>query len=474
MKRAWVVSVFGAMFVIAGFFVPDAGAQMSTPIALSDSLGTTIDAKERAAYHLFPEIKDFTWGQVVRLQSGEYRLEYKDSASGGVILLSKAITSKAVDELRVHVMFAEKYFHLRDSQYVGTSPEAHALYLLALRYASEGSYDRTLEFFNELIRNYPASSEAAEAHDLYPKADALWKARRTQFKINPVDKSGRTDILVFSGYYGLWLGIATPIAMSAEEPAAYGAGMLIAGPAAVLAAHYLTKTSGISDASATMVALGGNWGIWQGIGWYIYANDSSVDGNDAIGVGELAGLGGLTMGVILATSIDFTPGGAELISSGASWGTWFGLIVGNLMGDVGHDPELAGALLGSDALAVGTGILAWDTGWSKKRVRLTNLAGVLGTIGGFGIDVIAQPDNAKAVLGIAGAGSIAGLAAGAWLTRNTDNPGGVSLSGASGYDSRPLGSLHSRQGRWSISPTVEIARDSKRNTVPCIGFQVSF
>jgi hypothetical protein len=473
MNAIRIATVLGAVSLIASFLPADAGAQMSTPISLSDSLGTTIDAEERAAYHLFPEIKGFTWGQVVRLQSGEYRIQYKDSASGGEILLSKAITSKAVDELRVHAMFDEKYFRLRDSLYSGTSPESHALYLLALRYASEGSYDRTLEFFNELNRNYPASSEAAEAHDLYPKADALRKARRTQFKIDPIDRSGRTDILVFSGYYGLWLGIATPIALRSENATAYGAGMLIAGPAAVLAAHYITKTRGINDASATMVALGGNWGIWQGLGWYLNGTESG-NGNDAIGAGELAGLGGIALGVVLATNIDFTPGGAELISSGASWGTWFGLVAGSLMGDVGHNPELTGSLLGSDALAVGTGILAWESSWSTKRVRLTNLAGVLGTIGGFGIDAIAQPSGDKTVLAIAGAGSIAGLAVGTLLTRNMDNAGNVSLSGGSGYDSRPLGPLHSRQGKWSISPAVEIARDSKRSTVPCIGFQVSF
>jgi len=383
------------------------------------------------------------------------------------------LTPEAVDGLKMHVMFCEKYFRLRDTPYTGTSSEAHSIYLISLRYASEGNYDRALEFFNELNRNYPASSEAEEANDLYPKADTLRKEKKTQFKIDPIDKSGRTDLLVFSGYYGLWLGIATPVALRAEGPAPYGAGLLIAGPAAVLAAHYLTRTSGISDATATMISLGGNWGIWQGIGWYLDGTESG-NGNDAIGAGELAGLGGIALGAILASKIDFTPGGAELISSGASWGAWFGAVAGNLMGDVGDSPELTGALIGSDALAVGTGILAWDSSWSRKRVRLTNLAGVLGTIGGFGFDLIAQPDDDKAILAIAGAGSILGLAVGAWLTQNTDNPDTVRISGEQSDRELLLGSRDSDRRKWSMSPTVELARDSKRHTVPCVGLQVSF
>lgn len=471
MKKALVELALGVMIVAAPLFATDGYAQTSTPIALSDSLGTTIDATERTAYNLFPEIEDFVSGQIVMLPSGEYRLEYTAGELGGAALYSPAITSGALEQLKTHVMFVEKYLAVKDAEFSGKGAESHGLYALALRYASEGSYDRTLNYFDELIRNYPTSSEAAEAQDLYPKADVLWKAKRTQFKIDPVDKSGRTDLLVFSGYYGLWLGIATPIAMEADDPVAYGVGMLVAGPSAVLLAHYLTKTRGISDGDAKMIALGGNWGIWQGIGWY-YTTDGD-DGAEAIGAGELAGLAGCALGIALASDIDFSPGGAELISAGAGWGGWLGLIAGGLI-DFGDDSELTAALVGSDALAVGMGIVAWDSEWGTTRVRLTNLAGVLGTIGGFGVDLIVQPDDAEAALAIAGAGSIAGLVAGAWLTRNIDHEADMSRSSERGYDSSQQVSTDYRRGKWSVNPTFKLLKDQRSKSLPCLGFQVNF
>jgi len=77
------------------------------------------------------------------------------------------------------------------------------------------------------------------------------------------------------------------------------------------------------------------------------------------------------------------------------------LVAGSLI-DFGDKSELTAALVGSDALAVGTGIVASNSGWSRNRVRLANLAGVLGTIGGLGVDLIAQPDDVETWLAIAG------------------------------------------------------------------------
>jgi hypothetical protein len=179
------------------------------------------------------------------------------------------------------------------------------------------------------------------------------------------------------------------------------------------------------------------------------------------------------LGIVLASSIDFSPGGAELISAGASWGAGFGLVAGSLI-DFGDKSELTAALVGSDALAVGTGIVASNSGWSRKRVRLANLAGVLGTIGGLGVDLIAQPDDVETWLAIAGAGSIAGLAAGAWLTRNSDNPADVSPSSDRGYDPSQQVSAAYHRGKWSINPTFKLRRDRRSSLLPCLGFQVNF
>lgn len=79
-----------------------------------------------------------------------------------------------------------------------------------------------------------------------------------------MDRSGRTDLLIFSGYYGVWLGIATPIALDASSPEAYGAGFLLGGPLSLLLTHQATKNANVSKGKATIISLGGHLGILAG------------------------------------------------------------------------------------------------------------------------------------------------------------------------------------------------------------------
>jgi hypothetical protein len=77
-------------------------------------------------------------------------------------------------------------------------------------------------------------------------------------------------------------------------------------------------------------------------------------------------------------------------------------------------------LIGSDAAVLGAGIAARKVRLSEKRMRLINLAGVLGTAMGFGFDLLLEVDEEEPIFAIAGAGSLAGLALGASLTRTYD------------------------------------------------------
>lgn len=133
----------------------------------------------------------------------------------------------------------------------------------------------------------------------------------------------------------------------------------------------------------------------------------------------VGGLAGVATGALLARSQDIPPGTATMVSFGSLWGTWFAVAAG-MLGDLEGDDLLTTALLGGNAGLVSTAFLAprWDM--SRERARLVNVAGVAGLVGGLGLDLLLQPDDDKVQVAIPLATSVAGLAAGALLTRGYD------------------------------------------------------
>ncbi|HDL18503.1 MAG TPA: hypothetical protein ENH29_05570 [Bacteroidetes bacterium] len=185
----------------------------------------------------------------------------------------------------------------------------------------------------------------------------------------------------------------------------------------------ITKEVNMSDSRATMISLGGHLGTWQGIGWTIVGNS---EGSTVIGTGEILGLAGITASALLTNRFDFSTGHAELTSSGLPWGAWFGMVLGG-MAKMNGDNILRSMLLGSDVMVLGTALAAKNVQMSKTRVRLINMAGALGAVFGFGVNLLFEVDDASAAFAIAGASSIAGLIIGRNMTRNFDKGKEVTL-----------------------------------------------
>lgn len=386
-------------------------------ISLSDSIGSEIDAAERAKYNLFPGISGFQSARIVRWKDSQYRLEYSFSDAAGVHQKSRKLSAQAVELTRLHVRLVEEFHISQQTKEPDDTLEAAVIYRLGLKYAAQNRHEITSILFADLLQNYPQSPHASHAKAYSADLDQLWKTKKALFWRGALlDQSGRTELLIFSGYYGLWLGIATPIALSADSPQAFALGLLLGAPISLGMAHGATKEANISDGRATMIALGGHLGTWQGIGW---AANADADGHTVVGIGEIGGLVGIGAAALLTSKTEFSPGHAELISSGMPWGAWFGLVAGALANWEDH-ALLRATLIGSDALILGTGIAAKDFRISKTRVRLLNLAGVVGTVFGFGVALLFEVDDASAVFGIAGFGSVSGMAIGAHLTRNFD------------------------------------------------------
>ncbi len=256
-------------------------------------------------------------------------------------------------------------------------------------------------------------------------------------------RASQVELMVWSATYGAWLGVGIPGAFGAGDPGPYGAGLLLGGPAGFLAGRALSRSRSLSEGQVRAITFGSLWGGWQGFGlmevmdWgrsetchfdYCDIEDPS---SEAVWTSMVLGsLAGVATGAYLARR-PISSGRATTVNFGALWGTWFGLAGGVLAGMEG-DQLLTTTLLGGNAGLLATAY--YDRRWqlSRPRARLVSIAGVLGLLGGLGLDLLAQPDNGRVAMAIPLATSVAGLAIGALNTsdRPGSEPGGAAGSGS--------------------------------------------
>jgi hypothetical protein len=297
---------------------------------------------------------------------------------------------------------------------VAPADSAAVLLQAAGTFQAEGRSDVARALYEFILRNFPGTPAAEEASGRLADLQRI---------AEDSDGSGRVELQVWSTVYGLWLGVAVPAALGADGSEAYGAGLLVGGPAGFFAGRALTRNRDITDGQARAYTLGGSWGTWQGLGWANVA-DASTEGTFAAMV--LGGLGGIGIGAALADR-PISSAATTAASFGSLWGTWFG-VAGGVLLDLEGDALLTAALLGGNAGLAGSALTFPSWRMSRNRQRLISIAGVLGGLGGAGIDLIVQPDNRKVAIAIPLVGSVAGLALGAWFTADRDG-------GAEGFDS---------------------------------------
>jgi len=106
----------------------------------------------------------------------------------------------------------------------------------------------------------------------------------------------------------------------------------------------------------------------------------------------------------------------------------------------------------------------------------------IGAVFGFGIDLLFEVEDEGAAFGIAGLGSVAGLAIGTHITRNFDKGRELSLRGAPGahFACRPFrrekiqGEIL-RQG-VTLWPYLGLERNpaNRQDVVPSVGLRLNF
>ena len=305
-----------------------------------------------------------------------------------------------------------------------SSPADSANVLLdaAASFESEDQWEAAEALYRFIAEHFDTTPAAVQA-----------QARFSALNLEGAQGSGSVELRVWGTTFGLWLGVAIPRLLGAETPEPYGAGLLLGGPAGYFGGKALAGSLSLTEGQARAITFGGTWGTWQGFGWAEVLDlggqedcfrgqcfDSGSSDEARLGAMVVGGLTGIAAGALLSRN-EISQGVASTVNYGALWGTWFGLATSALLDfDDDNQKTLTSALIGGNAGLLTTALLAPGWNISRNRARLVSIAGVIGGLGGLGLDLLLQPSDDKALVGIPLATSLLGLGIGVVTTRGTD------------------------------------------------------
>ena len=343
--------------------------------------------------------------------------------------------------------------------------ESQFIYEDAVEQMVDGEYDKALKRLDWLISVYPETMHGQLATDKREEIVILLQQPK------PISGISRASLVGFGTLYTTWVGVGTLILLDADEGGPYGLALIVGSVGGLLGSLSLTRESELSDGQASLITLGGTWGVWQAVGAANLANAS-----DKLRVG--ASMAGGAIGLALASSIvrgrDISPGDATLINFGGIWGTWFSICGAMAARDRSSDSSkfvLGSAMMGGN---VGLSTMA---AWSAKldmslaRARLINIGGIVGTLYGLGTSILLdiEPED-RSFWSLMGIGGVVGLTAGAYFTRNYDTQ--TSYFTESGVG---LLNLEAAEKRWNVSlPAITVSSIGGRDSrIPDIELRTS-
>ncbi len=274
---------------------------------------------------------------------------------------------------------------------------------------------------------------------------------------------GETELKVWATTYGIWLGVAVPVSLGAEDSEPYGAGLVTGAPGGFYGARAYSRARPLSLGQARAITWGGTWGALQGMALANalnlgaperYGSDVSYDDDSSTRAIFATMIAGSAVGIgsgMLAARREIRPGTATSATLGSLWGSWFGLAA-SVLTDLDEEATWTTMMIGGNAGLVGGALAGSRLPLSRSRARLISVGGLIGGVGGLGIVLLADLDDEDAVMSVALAGSVAGLALGGILTRGHDAERDMSQNAQNGAAGPATGALVNRaDGRWSLS-----------------------
>ena len=326
--------------------------------------------------------------------------------------------------------------------------EARLIYEDATKQSVDGAYDKAIRRLDWVISAHPETTHGQLAIGKREEVAILLQQPK------PISGMSRASLVGFGTLYTTWLGVGTLILLDTEEAIPYGL-ILIGGPLSGLAGSLsLTRESKLSDGQASLITLGGAWGIWQAVG---AATLADADEKLTVGASMVGGAIGLTLASSIVMGRDISPGDATLINFGGVWGTWFSICGAMAARDRSGDNR--NFILGSAMMGGNVGLLtmaAWSTrlNMSRARARLINIGGIVGTLYGLGASILLDIESEdRTFWSLMGIGGMVGLTAGSYFTRNYDTQMDYFTKGSVG-----LLNFEPNQKRWNLSfPTITIS-----------------
>ena len=343
--------------------------------------------------------------------------------------------------------------------------EAQLIYEEAVKQVVDGAYDKALRQLDWLSTSYPDTAHGRLATDKKQEIAILLQQPK------PISGMSRAGLVSFGTLFTTWLGVGALILADVEDPVPYGL-VLIAGPVGGLAGSLsLTRNSELSDGQASLINLGGVWGIWQAVGAAALADASE---KPTVYASMVGGALGLALAGSIVKNRDISPGDAALINFGGIWGTWFSICGAMAARDRSSDNSKF--VLGSAMMGGNIGLLTM-AGWSTKlnmsraRARLINIGGIVGTLYGLGASILLdiEPED-RSFWSLMGIGGVVGLTAGSYFTRNYDTPESYFTESGVG-----LLNLEPTEKQWDLSfPAITISPISSRDSrIPDIELRAS-
>lgn len=228
--------------------------------------------------------------------------------------------------------------------------------------------------------------------------------------------SGNTELMVFETLHGLFLGIAVPVLLDADEAAPYGLGLLLGGPAGLLLSRAWARGHQPTVGQSRAIVWGGTWGALSSLFLY-QAIEDFPSASGAMGA-MTAGLAGGTLFGGFVARRPISGGDGTLGIHGTFWGAAFGLGLA-LLADTDGEAWMP-LLIGGNAGLFAAATAARRTEMSSARVWLITAAGLAGLVGGIGIDILIQADDQQTAVAIPMATALVGLGLGLSGTRDFD------------------------------------------------------
>ena len=309
------------------------------------------------------------------------------------------------------------------SAQVAPSEAASVLLRTAIDFEEQGEWDIARALFVHITERYPGTRAAEEALE-----------RLSLNGSSGIDRVSRLELPVFGTLYGLWLGVAVPTALGADDSEAYGAGLLAGVPLGLFSSLAAQRSQQYTEGQARAITWGGTWGTWQGLGWTEFLGIGQQEVCSNFGCYEtdenteevftsmiIGGLAGIATGAFIARK-PVRSGVASAAQGGSTWGSIYGAMAAEILdSDSGGDNDgvlLTSLLAGNAGLLAGEMLgSAYDV--SRPRVRLINLGALGGGLVGLGVDLLTDPgDNAAITIPLVS--SVAGLAIATVATRGMD------------------------------------------------------